>query len=70
MSGKRGHKVKLTDSARKKHKRDVNAKSNRSRIFIGDQIDGWIDLKTILSTESNPELAVILLDRYVRSIYL
>lgn len=55
MSAKRGPKVKLTDSARKRHKRNANAKLNKSRIYIGDQIDRWLDLKTCLSIESNAD---------------
>lgn len=63
MSAKRGPKVKLTDSARKKTQKDANAKLNKSRIYIGDQIDRWLDLRTRLSIESNANLAKILLDR-------
>lgn len=63
MSAKREPKVKLTDSARKKTQKDANAKLNKSRIYIGDQIDRWLDLRTRLSIESNANLAKILLDR-------
>ena len=67
MSGKRGPKIKLTDSGRKRRKQERNAIVNKSRISIGDQIDRWNDIKTQLSIESNAEVAKILLDRYVYS---
>ena len=67
MSGKRGPKIKLTDSGRKRRKQERNAIVNKSRISIGDQIDRWNYIKTQLSIESNAEVAKILLDRYVYS---
>ena len=67
MSGKRGPKIKLTDSGRKRRKQERNAIVNKSRISIGDQIDRWNDIKTQLSIESNAEVAKIVLDRYVFS---
>ena len=67
MSVKRGPKIKLTDSGRKRRKQERNAIVNKSRISIGDQIDRWNDIKTQLSIESNAEVAKILLDRYVYS---
>ena len=67
MSGKRGPKIKLTDSGRKRRKQERNAIVNKSRISIGDQIDRWNHIKTQLSIESNAEVAKILLDRYVYS---
>ena len=67
MSGKRGPKIKLTDSGRKRRKQERNAIVNKSRISIGDQIDRWNDIKIQLSIESNAEVAKILLDRYVYS---
>ena len=67
MSEKRGPKIKLTDSGRKRRKQERNAIVNKSRISIGDQIDRWNDIKIQLSIESNAEVAKILLDRYVYS---
>ena len=50
MSGKRGPKIKLTDSDRKRRKQERNAILNKSRRSIGDQIDRWNDIKTQLSS--------------------
>lgn len=55
--------MKLTDSARKRHKREVNAKLNNIIFFIGDQIDRWVDLRTSRSTEIKADMANILIDR-------
>ncbi len=64
MSEKRGRKSdKLTDSARKRHKKEANAKLNKFKIYIGDQFDRWTDLRTKLTITSNIELAKILMDR-------
>ena len=63
MSGKRGPKIKLTDSDRKRRKQERNAILYKSRRSIGDQIDRWNDIKTQLSIESNAEVAKMLLDR-------
>ena len=51
MSGKRGPKIKLTDSGRKRRKQERNAIVNKSRMSIGYQIDRWNDIKTQLSIE-------------------
>jgi hypothetical protein len=37
---KPGPKRKLSDSARKRNKKAANAKLNKSRIYIGDILDG------------------------------
>ena len=63
MSGKRGPKVKLTDSERKRNKRDANARLNKNKIYIGDEYDRWSELRTKLSLKTNIEVAKILLDR-------
>ena len=84
ISGKHGRKLKLTDSARKWFRRDLNAKLNKPEnwhrwsdwslnIFknmLFDWIDHWTCSKTCLSIESNAELAKILFDRNVRQTYL
>jgi hypothetical protein len=41
----------------------VNAKLNKNRIYIGDENDRWMEIKTALLLEANSEVAKILLDR-------
>ena len=62
MSGKRGPKVKLTDSERKRRKKERNATVNKCRISIGDQIGRQDELKNQLAIENNAEMAKVLLD--------
>ncbi|XP_061167506.1 uncharacterized protein LOC133176400 [Saccostrea echinata] len=62
---KPGPKRKLTDSARKRNKKEANSKLNKNRIYIGDQYDRWTELKTDLHLNNNTEVAKILLDRYL-----
>lgn len=64
MSGKRGAKLKLTDSARKRNKKEANARLNKNKIYIGDQYDRWTELRTKLCLKTNIELAKMLLDNY------
>uniref|UniRef100_A0A8W8MPA3 Uncharacterized protein n=1 Tax=Magallana gigas TaxID=29159 RepID=A0A8W8MPA3_MAGGI len=64
MSEKRGAKLKLTDSARKRNKKKANARLNRNKIYIGDQYDRWTELRTNLCLKTNVELAKMLLDNY------
>jgi hypothetical protein len=40
----------------------VNAKLNKNRIYIGDEYDRWMEIKTALRLETNSEVAKILLD--------
>ena len=58
---KPGPKRKLSDSARKK--KAANAKLNKNRIYIGDEYDRWMEIKTAFRLETNSEVAKILLDR-------
>ena len=53
---KPGLKRKLSDSARKRNKREANAKLNKNRIYIGDQHDNWMELKEFLRVETNAEV--------------
>ncbi|XP_062594118.1 uncharacterized protein LOC134255609 [Saccostrea cucullata] len=64
MSGKRGPKVKLTDSERKRRKKERNVTVNKCRISIGDQIERWDELKNQFAIENNAEMAKVLLDCY------
>jgi len=49
-SSKCGPKRRLTDSERKRWKRESNAKLNKNRIYmyIGDQCDRWNELRSVL----------------------
>lgn len=60
---KPGPQRKLSDSGRKRNKKVVNAKLNKSRIYIGNEYDRWMEIKTALRLETNSEVAKILLDR-------
>jgi hypothetical protein len=56
-------KRKLSDSARKRNKKAANTKLNKNRIYIGDEYDRWMEIKTALRLETNSEVVKILLDR-------
>ncbi|XP_063448203.1 uncharacterized protein LOC134727747 [Mytilus trossulus] len=60
----RGRKRTLTDSARKRNRKDAQAAYQKSKIHIGDEIDRWNDLKDLLRLENHTQVAKILLDRY------
>ena len=60
---KPGPKRKLNDSARKWNKKAANAKLNKNRIYIGDEYDHWMEIKTALRLETNSEVAKIIFDR-------
>jgi hypothetical protein len=64
MPGKRGPRATLSDSVKKRKKRDTNLKQNQNRVYIGDQMDRWREVKNSLAIDSNTEFAKILLDRY------
>jgi hypothetical protein len=53
----------LSDSARKRNKKAANTKLNKNRIYIGDEYDRWMEIKTALRLEANSEVTNILLDR-------
>jgi hypothetical protein len=57
---KPGPKRKLSDSARKRNKKAANGKLNKNRIYIGDEYDRWMEIKTALRLEVNSEVAKIL----------
>jgi hypothetical protein len=44
---KPGPKRKLSDSARKGNKKAANAKLSKNRIYIGDEYDRWMEIKTL-----------------------
>ena len=53
---KPGPKRKLSDSARKRNKKAANAKLNKNRIYIGDEYDRWMEIKTAFRLETNSEV--------------
>ena len=50
----------MTDSTRKRHKKEDSAKYNKTRVSIGDEYDRWIELKDILRMKTHEEGAKIL----------
>uniref|UniRef100_K1RDD2 Uncharacterized protein n=1 Tax=Magallana gigas TaxID=29159 RepID=K1RDD2_MAGGI len=59
----RGRKPTLTDSGRKRKKKETNALINRSRVYVGEQYNRWNELKTTLRLQTHSEVAKVLLDR-------
>jgi hypothetical protein len=53
----------LTDSERKRNRSAVSSKWNTGRIYIGDQLDRWNELKKVLRVKTHAKVAKILLDR-------
>ena len=58
----RGRKRTLTDSERKRNRSAVSSKWNKCRIYVGDQLDRWNELKEVLRVQTHAEVAKILLD--------
>ena len=58
-----GRKQTLTDSERKMNRSEVSSKWNKCRIYVGDQLDCWNELKEVLRIQTRAEVAKILLDR-------
>jgi hypothetical protein len=61
VNGRR--KRTLTDSERKMNRSEVSSKWNKCRIYVGDQLDRWNELKEVLRVQTRAEVANILLDR-------
>ena len=59
----RGRKRTLTDSERKMNRSEVSSKWNKCRIYVGDQLDRWNELKEVLRVQTRAEVAKIVLDR-------
>jgi hypothetical protein len=53
----------LTDSERKMNRSEVSSKWNKCRIYVGDQLYRWSELKEVLRVQTLAEVAKILLDR-------
>jgi hypothetical protein len=45
-------KRKLSDSTKKRNKKAANAKLSKNRIYIGDEYDRWMEIKTALRLET------------------
>lgn len=61
----RGRKPTLTDSTRKRNRKQTLANYQKTRINVGHQHDRWIELKTDLRVDTHAEVAKVLLDWYV-----
>ena len=57
----RRRKRTLTDSEIKRNRSEVFSKWNKCRIYVGDQLDRWSELKEVLRVKSHAEVAKILL---------
>ena len=55
----RGRTKTLTDSTRKRHKKEDSAKYNRTRVSIGDEYDRWTELKDVI----HPQLFIAVITR-------
>ena len=51
------------DLERKINRSEVSSKWNKCRIYVGDQLDRWNELKEVLRVQIRAEVAKILLDR-------
>lgn len=60
---KRGRPRILTDSAKKRRKSEANSLQNKSRVYLGNQLDRWNTLKEELGVKTGNEVAKVLLDR-------
>jgi hypothetical protein len=58
----RARKWTLTDSERKMNRSEVSSKWNKCRVYVGDQLDRWNELKEVLRVQTRAEVAQILLD--------
>ena len=52
----------LMDSERKMNRSEVSSKWSKCRIYVGDQLNRWNELKEVLRVKSHAEVAKILLD--------
>lgn len=71
MSGKRGAQLKLTDSARKRNKKEANARFNKTKIYIGDQYGRLTELRTKLCLIQISKLRrCCLISKYKHCLYI
>ena len=57
----RARKRTLTDSERKMNRSEVSSKWNKCRMYVGDQLDRWNELKEVLRVQTRAEFANICL---------
>ena len=50
-------------TTRKMKRSEISSKWNKCRIYVGDQLDRWNELKEVLRVQIRAEVAKILLDR-------
>ena len=55
-------KADLDNSERKRNRSAVSSKWNKCRIYVGDQLDRWNELKEVLRVQTLAEVAKNLLD--------
>ena len=65
----RGRKRTLRDSDRKMNRSEVSSKWNKCKIYVGDHLDRWNELKEVLRAQTRAEVAKILLDRYAEHVF-
>jgi hypothetical protein len=53
----RGRTRTLTDSERKRNRSAVTSKWNKCRIYVGDQLERWNDLKEVLRVQIHVEVS-------------
>jgi hypothetical protein len=58
-----GRKASLADSERKRNRSAISSKWNKCRIYVGDQLDRWNELKEALRVQAHAEVANTLLFR-------
>ena len=51
------------DEFREMNRSEVSSIWNKRRIYVGDQLDCWNELKEVLRVQTRSEVAKILLDR-------
>jgi hypothetical protein len=56
-------KVDFDGFREKMNRSEVSFKWNKCRIYVGDQLDCWNELKEVLRVQTRSEVAKILLDR-------
>jgi hypothetical protein len=54
-------KADFDDSKRKRNRSAVSSKWNKCRIYVGDQLDRWNELKEVLRVQTHAEVAKIVL---------
>ena len=64
-----GRKRTVTDSERKMNRSEVFSKWNKCRIYVGDQLDRWNELKEVLRVQTRAEVSNILLDRQAEHVF-